>query len=143
MKRSIVLTLALLLFAATGMLAQDPMSNQDSYGNVPTTNSIEASGTKTYSVSQAYPIAKTLINQNIALTGTFGKEIKMPIGIWFYLTEGVNKISVVKNFSTTVPTTLAGKQVKVYGMFTYNPLKQFVFSATGLTIGDNITQSQP
>lgn len=143
MKHTLVLTLALLLFAATGMLAQDQTANQDSYGTVPTTNSMEASGIKTYTVTQAYPIAKSLLNQNIALTGTYGKEIKMPVGIWFYLTEGVNKISIVKNLSAAVPTNLAGKQVKVYGMFTYNSLKQFVFSATGLTIGDNITQSQP
>lgn len=143
MRHTLVLTLALLLFAATGMLAQDPMSNQNSYGNVPDANSTEASGIKTYTVTQAYPIAKSLLNQNIALTGTFGKEIKMPVGIWFYLTEGTNRFSIVKNFSTAVATNLAGKQVKVYGMFTYNALKQFVFSATGLTIGDNLTQSQP
>ena len=142
MKRSIVLTLAMLLFAATGMLAQD-QTTANNIGTVPDANSAEAAGIKTYTVTQAYPIAKNLLNQKIALTGTFGKEIKMPVGIWFYLTEGTYKFSVVKNFSTTVPTTLAGKQVKVYGTFTYNPLKQFVFSATGLTIGDNITQSQP
>ena len=142
MKRSIVLTLALLLFAATGMLAQD-QTTTNNIGTVPDATSAEANSIKTYTVTQAYPIAKNLINQKIAITGTFGKEIKMPVGIWTYLTEGTYKISVAKNFSATVPTTLAGKQVKVYGMFTYNAMKQFVFSATGLTIGDNLTQSQP
>jgi hypothetical protein len=142
MKRSIVLTLALLIFTATGMLAQD-QTTTNNIGTVPDATSAGAAGVKTYTVTQAYPIAKNLINQNIALTGTVGKDIKMPVGIWFYLTEGLHKISVTKNFSATVTTALAGKQVKVYGKFTYNAQKLFVFAATGVTIGDSMTQSQP
>jgi hypothetical protein len=141
MRHTLVLTLALFLIAAAGVFAQETSTEAQNIGSVPT-SSTEAASIKTYTVTQAYPIAKTLLNQKIALTGTVGKEIKMPIGIWFYLTEGVNKFSVVKNFSTAVTTALAGKKVKVYGMFTYNAQKQFVFSATGLTVLDNIIQNK-
>ncbi len=140
MKRMLSLTLGLLLLAATNVLAQETTSSSQDIGNVPSSLTAE-SAVKTYTVSQAYPIAKNLINQSIALTGVVGKSLSMPIGVWIYLTEGTTKISIVKKFTSTVTTSLTGKQVKVFGAFGYNAQKQFVFNATGLKVLDNTTSN--
>ena len=132
MKRTLGLTLLLLLFTATGMLAQDIMTSVKDYGATESTEA--ANSIKTYKVSEAYPIAKQLLNQKIALVGTMNREMKMPMGVCITLVEGSYKFYLVKNFKDLVSITLDGKPVKVYGMFTHNAQNLFVFSVTGLSV---------
>lgn len=140
MKWTLGLIPVLLLFAATDMFAQETTSSQN-YGTVPSTATAE-SAVKTLKLSEAYPLANTLLNQNIALSGTANRTLNMPVGIWIFLVDGSSKIVVVKKFSTLVPTTVNGKQVKLFGMFTLNDQKQLVFSATGIKVL-TVTTTQP
>lgn len=133
------LTLALLLFAVASLPAQEAQPGA-TYGTIPTAPTIS-----TYTMVEAYPIAKTLINQTIALTGTARQSLSMPTGVWIYLTDGTNKIIVEKKFSAAV-ANIDGKYVKLYGMFAYNAAKKFVFNATAVSVytaGPVMNPSQP
>ena len=128
MKRTRRLTLALLFFAFGIINAQENKAPTP-IGDVPPTI------VPTYQLSSVFPNAKNMINQTIGLKGT--ASTKLPpgsTGVWIMLIDGTSMVSVEKKFTAEVPSTINGKEVTVYGAFTYNAQKKFVFAATGVTI---------
>jgi hypothetical protein len=89
-----------------------------------------------YALSQAMPIAKSLVGKKIVIVGTAQKlAILTKTPVWFWLTEGTVKCPIVNKLTTALPPDFIGKKVGVLGSFAINSLSnEMSFLATGITI---------
>lgn len=123
--------LALFFLASTCGYAQltKPISGTP-YGEA-----VQSTATQ-YALSQAMPIAKSLVGKKIVIVGMAQKlAILTKIPVWFWLTEGTAKCPIVNKMTATVPTGYLGQKVGVLGSFAINSLSnEMSFLATGITI---------
>jgi hypothetical protein len=121
--------LAMFIIASTCGYAQEPISGT-SYGEKTSTT------LKTYTLSTAYPLAKSLLGQKIIVTGTANSVTtvsKTPV--WFVLVDGMTKVSVVNKMAVTTTVNPIGQKVAVVGSFAVNSITNVMeFLATGITI---------
>lgn len=89
-----------------------------------------------YALSQAMPIAKSLVGKKIVIVGTAQKlAILTKTPVWFWLVEGTVKCPIVNKVSATVPVGYIGQQAGVLGSFVINTMTNALdFHATGLTL---------
>lgn len=130
--------LALFLLASTCGYAQVPISGTPIGEKISTT-------VKTYTLTAALPIAKQLIGQKIAITGTAtAVTIASKTPVWFILVDGTAKVSVVNKIGAVATANPIGQKVAVLGNFAVNSITQALeFLATGVTIlSDESTTNQ-
>jgi hypothetical protein len=113
MKRTLGIILALLLIAATGTFAQEPTS----------TGTIQ-----TYSLRDAYPILKTMIDKEILLIGMPERDAR--VRVWITLKDDIYKVAVLRDFPVTVlGLAFFRNKVQLKGKFIYDSKLGYVFLA--------------
>lgn len=129
MKGLFTCMLALLFIASTCGYAQVPI------GGTPIGEKISTT-VKTYTLTAALPLAKTLVGQKIVVTGTAtALTVASKTPVWFILVDGTAKVSVVNKIGAVATANPIGQKVAVLGTFAVNSITQAMeFLATGVTI---------
>jgi hypothetical protein len=101
------------------------------------------SSTTSYALSQAMPMAKTLLGKKIVIVGMAANvTVVSKTPVWFMLTDGTAKCAIVNKLTTPVPSGFIGKKVGVLGTFAINSItNEMQFLATGLTVASS-TESE-
>jgi hypothetical protein len=73
-----------------------------------------------YALSQAMPMAKSLIGTKIVVTGAAATTTASSnTGSWFLLTDGTVKVPVIKKITATVPAIANGQKLGLYFGYFY------------------------
>lgn len=138
MKVLITCMLALFFLATTCGYAQVPISGTPIGEKISTT-------VKTYTLSAALPLAKSLVGQKIVVTGNAtAVTIASKTPVWFILVDGMAKVSVVNKIGAVTTANPIGQKVAVIGSFAVNSITQAMeFLATGVTIISSTDTDQP
>ena len=130
MKGLFTCMLALFFIASTCGYAQVPI------GGTPIGEKISTT-VKSYTLTAALPLAKSLIGQKIVVTGNAtAPMVASKTPVWFILVDGTAKVSVVNKIGSAPTTNPIGQKVAVLGSFAVNSITQAIeFLATGVTVG--------